>query len=105
MGLFRSGQRHRHRSTTFRTHLSDVPATAHHQRVPGHGHRLGHLPKDRGTPRRKYLGGNAARKRIYVFVYDSEGGVGEEKKSKIIEIMLVEDNLDVVRLNLKDLPY
>ncbi len=41
--------------------LPGVPAPAHPQRVPGHGHRPGDLQEDRRAPRRTHLGGVAAR--------------------------------------------
>ena len=56
LGLFGAGQRHWHRAAVFRAHFPDLPASAHAQTVPGHGHRAGHLQEDRRAPRRRDLG-------------------------------------------------
>ena len=52
----RARQRHRHRPGVHRPHLRDLPAAAHPQRIPWHGHRPGHLQEDRRAAWRPHLG-------------------------------------------------
>src|SRR5260370_21777683 len=84
-----------------RAHVSNVAEAPHAQRVLGHGHRAGRLPKNRGTPWGKDLGGITARTGIDIFVHDSTGGRDGEMNSRTIEILLVEDNPGDARLTLE----
>src|SRR4029077_1797399 len=101
MGFLCSGQRHWHRAAILRTHLSDVPAAPHAQRLLRHRHWTGGLPKNRGTARGKDLGGITSRAGFDISVYDSASGEDGEMTSTPIEILLVEDNPGDVRLTLE----
>src|SRR5882672_7849499 len=95
MDLFRAGQRHWNRPSTFRENLRHVSTSARPRRIFRNRNRLDGVQEDRRTPWRPDVGGVESRKRLGLL--RCAGGSGEMTVAvrnivAPIEILLVEDS-------------